>query len=67
MSSGDFPGSEIRGSDIPKRQQPESMDLVTQYAIMMIPLNGKPYAVDEEMLFDDASGNEFDGSNNSDI
>ena len=51
-----FPGEEIRGPQIPRRQQPEDVDLVTQYAIQMIPINGKPYAVDESMWIEDPSG-----------
>jgi len=50
-----FVGEEIRGSDIPKRQQPELLPAIESYALMMIPLNGKPYAVDETMIFDDSS------------
>lgn len=58
-------GEDIRGSNIPKRQQTESLDQVTQYAVQMIPINGKPYAVDEEMIFDDASGNQVDQTGNN--
>lgn len=58
-----FEGEDIRGPNIPRRQQPEDLPLIEQYAIEMIPLNGKPHIVDESMVFDELGyGNDADDS-----
>ena len=53
MSSDfNYAGEDFRGANIPRRQQPMDLDRVTQYAINLIPINGKPYADDETAWYE---------------